>query len=333
MGGAVPASVLWEILKNQGLETPFEGFLPFQEALTARAGKVRNLDDFLGRYFHITEAIQSSPDAVATSAYQAVAKAFRRGGVTHMELRFNPVKRLRKGLHSMDAILLSALQGLEKASAHYQVSTALILSLGRDIPQVDNARIVEAAIRWGTKSARGLAAGIVAIDMAGPESGGKEKDPRWMEETAELFANAKAAGLKATYHIGETNHSGWRDTQKVLHTIRPHRIGHGIQIDKAPLREKKAILEVLKATGTCLEICPTVNMLCKGATLKGLRLFCRELACEGVAFATATDNPYLAHTNVERELQLLGDPDLSRWATDCGWTHRFGPWEKTDQNG
>jgi adenosine deaminase len=106
LGGAVPSSVLWETLRDNGLQTEFDNFTSFHDSLTARPDEVKSLDDFLGRYFTVTEEIQSSPSAASVSAYQVVAKAYRRAQITAIELRFNPYKRVRHGLHTMDAIIL-----------------------------------------------------------------------------------------------------------------------------------------------------------------------------------------------------------------------------------
>ena len=324
LGGAVPAAVLWEILCNQGLQTEYKGFQDFQTALTAAAGQIKNLDEFLGKYFHVTEAIQSSPDAIATSAYQAISKAFRRSQIAYMEIRFNPAKRLRAGLHNMDAIVLATLQGLERASLHYGVKTAAIFSLGRDCPQTTNASILEAAIRW-KKPAMGTAAGIVGIDMAGPESLHREKDPEWVSQTADLFQKAKAAGLKTTYHIGETPDSGWRGLRTILNQIRPDRIGHGIELRNAPKQKKEEILQTLAATRTCLEICPTVNAVTGYAQTEDLQAFCTELASRAAPFCICTDNPYLVHTNVQAEMDRVfpSNCHAKEWALENSKLHRF----------
>lgn len=114
LGGAVPASVLWEILCDNGLQTEFQTFDHLQEYLTVTRGDIQNLDDFLKLYFHATELIQSSPHAANVAAYQAVAKAYRRAHISGMEIRYNPLKRLRRGQYSLDAIILSTIQGLHR---------------------------------------------------------------------------------------------------------------------------------------------------------------------------------------------------------------------------
>jgi adenosine deaminase len=325
IGGAVPASVLWEILCEQGLQTPHKTFQAFQKALTADANSVENLDEFLGKYFHITEAIQSSPAALSQSAYQAVAKAHRRSDVEFIEMRFNPAKRLRGGIHSIDAILLAALQGLEKASLHYNVETSAILSLGRDCSLETNTNIVEAAIRWKGHR-QGLAKGIVAIDMAGSESQKLEEKPEWLKAITHLFRRAQDAGLKTTYHIGETKDSGWQGVRQILHQIRPNRIGHGVQLRNAPKDQKQRIYDILATTNTCLEICPTVNLVTNSiSNIQELRGFTKELFSHQVPFTVCTDNPYLVHTNLKSELDLLfpNPSQTKEWALSCMHAHQF----------
>jgi len=308
VGGAVPTAVLWEILCDQGLATPFGNFQAFHQALSATGKDIRGLDDFLNRYFAVTEEIQSSPAAMAISAYQAVAKAHRRAEIGRIEVRFNPAKRLRGGVHTMDAIILAALQGLERVSLHYRVSTAAILSLGRDVPLEMNEAIADAAIRWAGRSRAGLAAGIVGIDMAGPESGRMEFKADWFKTISELYERCRVAGLRTTYHIGETADTGYEGLERVLSHIRPDRIGHGISLRLAPPNRKAALLSTLRDTGTCLEICPTVNLVTRSIKrISELGSLTRSLLRADVPFCVCTDNPYLVHTNVARELDLLVD--------------------------
>ena len=325
LGGAVPAPVLWEIAQDQGLAVPHTSFGEFQKALSSAGVKHRNLDDFLGKYFHVTEEIQSSPQAIATSIYQTVAKSHRRGGTTLMEIRFNPAKRLRGGIHSMDTILLSACQGIERAILHYHTRAGIILSLGRDCTTATNVTIVEAAIRWHNIRPEL----VVGIDVAGPESGRMESDKDWLANTSRLFLLAKSHGLKTTYHVGETGYTGWRGVRRILEYIRPDRIGHGIELRNAPVAERLRIMETLAATETCLEICPSVNLATRSIPDIGtLRRFVSELFKARVPFATCTDNPYLVHTNPLRELDVLlpaRESDIRKWSVLCGSKYSFLP--------
>lgn len=312
LGGAVPSAVLWEILCDNGLHTEYQSFDAFHESLTANPGEIRSLDDFLGRYFGLTELIQSSPTAASVSAYQVVAKAYRRARIEGVELRYNPMKRMRGGLHTLEAIILASLQGLQRASMHYNVQTGVVLSLGRDLSLEANWKITEAAIAWRSRGHLHGAFGVVGIDMAGPESGRKEFLEPWLNEVAAMFQKAREAGLGTTYHIGETYHTGPEGIARVMDKVRPDRIGHGIQLRKAEGAERDRLFGLLRERRALLEICPTVNLVTHSVeSLEEIADLLRDLDKEGIPFCLNTDAPYLLHTNLKREYDeiagLLGD--------------------------
>ena len=308
LGGAVPSSVLWETLCDNGLQTEYSDFDSFHESLTANANDVKSLDDFLGRYFQVTEEIQSSPSAANVSAYQVVAKAYRRAKVKSLELRFNPYKRVRHGLHTMDAIILAVLQGLERASLHYGVSTGIILSLGRDISLESNWEIIEAAIKWKSHGSLNGANGVVGVDMAGLESRSLELRKPWLSEIATMMHKAKEAGLKITYHIGESASTGPEGMLKVIEALQPDRIGHGIELRNAEGKTREKLLQLLREQSVCLEICPSVNLVTRVVpdytTIANL---IQTLAKEDIPYCINTDNPYLIHTNLKREYELIAN--------------------------
>ena len=307
LGGAVPSSVLWEILCDNGLRTEHSDFTSFHDSLTARPDEVKSLDDFLGRYFQVTEEIQSSPSAASVSAYQVVAKAYRRAQVKALELRFNPQKRMRHGLHTMDAIILAVMQGLERATLHYGVATGIILSLGRDLSLESNWLIIDAAIKWRSRGSLNGANGVVGIDMAGPESRSLELSKPWLSEVSTMMEKARAAGLNITYHVGESEATGPDGILKVIEAIRPDRIGHGIEMRHAKGKKKDALITLLRENAICLEICPTVNLVTRVVPdFACIANFVRTLAENDIPFCINTDNPYLIHTNLKQEYEVIG---------------------------
>lgn len=306
LGGAVPASVLWEILCDSGLQTEFDTFDQLQDFLTVEPGEVKSLDDFLGLYFHATELIQSSPHAATVAAYQAIAKAYRRAQISGMEIRYNPLKRLRKGLHSLDAIVLATIQGLQKASMHYQVRTGLLFSMGKELTHEENWKIIKAALRFRGHGVLHGAYGIVGIDMAGPESLGRDLDKEWLGEVAKMVEEARKANFGITWHVAETDHSGPDGLENVLDIIQPDRIGHGIRIIKAQGKQKDRLCGILRERQICLELCPSVNVITRSLNnYAEMADVIRLLDKEGIPFCVNTDNPYLIHTNLKREYDIM----------------------------
>lgn len=306
LGGAVPASVLWEILCDVGLQTEFKTFDQLQKFLTVNPGDIQNLDDFLRLYFHATELIQSSPHGAAVAAYQAVAKAYRRSGITGMEIRYNPLKRLRADYHTLDAIILATIQGLQRASMHYQVRTGMIFSLAKELQHDDNAEIVKAAIRFKSHGVLHGAYGVVGLDAAGPESLGKDLDRQWLTDVASMMHEGRKAGLGITWHVGETSHSGPQGIKNVLEIIQPDRIGHGVQIIKATGKLQDHICGLIKERNVCIELCPSVNVVTKSLnSYSEMADIIRFLDKQSIAYCINTDNPYIIHTNLQREYDIM----------------------------
>ena len=308
LGGGVPASVLWEILCDTGLQTEFCDFDELHDFLTVSRGDIKNLDEFLERYFHATEMIQSSPHAASVAAYQAVSKAFRRAHISGMEIRYNPLKRLRKGQHSLDATVLASIQGLQRVSMHYRVRTGIIFSMGRELPMKENVKIVEAAIRFSKYGVIHDSYGVVGIDMAGPESTGKDLDVSWLKEMSVLVEEARKAKLGVTWHVGETEHAGPQGIENVLKYIKPNRIGHGIQLRKARGKQLECIVDMLIEGGVLLEICPTVNVVTKSIPdYAKIADFIKMLDKKEIPFCLNTDNPYIIKTNLKKEYNIMED--------------------------
>jgi adenosine deaminase len=141
---------------------------------------------------------------------------------------------------------------------------------------------------------------VVGIDLAGPES--KESDLQTRSgDYADLFARAREHGLGITVHIGETPDSPASSVIEMIRIAQPHRIGHGIQ---AAFSEEA--LRLLRERNICLEICPTSNLQTHAVTgLEQLATVLRTFQDAEVPFTINTDNPYLSHTNLRYEIDLL----------------------------
>lgn len=306
LGGAVPAAVLWEILCDSGLRTEFGSFDELQSYLSVKPGEIQSLDDFVGRYFHASEFIQSSPGAASTAVYQMVAKAYRRAKIDAVEIRFNPIKRIRGGLHSIDAIVLAAIQGLQRASMHYDVRTGIIFSMGRELSIEENWQIIDTALRFGRRREMQGAYGLVGIDLAGPESRRNEANPDWLKETSRMVEKARNADFGITWHVGETTATGPELMLKAIDSLRPDRIGHGIELRNATGTQRDRIVQQLREQQICLEICPSVNLVTRSVgDLKEIAEVIHLCARESIPFCLNTDNPYLIHTNLAREYSLM----------------------------
>ena len=317
VGGAVAPHVLWSIAHDQGFKLPVSDYWEFKELVSARPGKVRSLDEYLAVLHQWTERIQSSPQAMERSVYEIIGKEYRSSRVSLIELRFNPMKRNVGGERDLDHIIHAALRGLDRAVLEYGVRAGLIFCLAREFEPRLNEILVEKAIRYRKR-------GVVGIDLAGTEKHAVELRPPEVKRYRELFARARAAGLKTTVHTGETAGTGAEGVRAVVEELEPHRIGHGICAAK-----DERVMDLLRERGIVLEICPSSNLATRAvASLEELGGILRRFWERGVRFTINTDGPYLLDTNMRSEVRMLRDAEILseeqldqtvRWAREASF--------------
>jgi adenosine deaminase len=289
LGSAVHPSILWSIAHRQGIKLPTKNYWEFEDMITMSGSeKNKNLDEMNRRFFHWTELIQSSPEAIEESVKSTIGGGYRKCNIVLHELRFNPMKRNRGGERDLDHIIMSAVWGMDKAVLEYpQVQAGIILMMDRTLDFAHNEIIVKKAIKYKAK-------GIIGVDLAGPN-----RKNFSMQKHAELFALARKAGLGITVHTGEE--AQLAEMRYVVREIKPDRIGHGIQCHK----DKALMAEVVKNNIT-LEICPTSNL--RNSVMKNVAEMKKALELlvkNKVKFTINTDGPEMYKSNILDEQEFL----------------------------
>jgi len=289
LGSSVAPAILWSIAHRQGIKLPSKNYWDFEEMITmGDKRKNRDLDEMHNNFFHWTELIQSSPEAIQESVKSVIGGGYRACNITLQELRFNPMFRNRGGERDLDHIIMSAAWGFQQAMLEYpQVKAGLILMTDRMFDLQKNHIIIKKAIKYKNY-------GIVGIDVAGPE-----RKTFSMSDHLSLFKEARKAGLGLTLHTGEVG--AMDELRFVVREIRPERIGHGIKCVKDP-----SLMKDIVKQGIVLETCPTSNL--KNNVVKDfkeLRVIYRTLLKNKVKFTINTDGPEMYRTNIRKEQEML----------------------------
>ncbi|MFM7718226.1 MAG: adenosine deaminase [Actinomycetota bacterium] len=293
VGGAVAPHILWQIAQDHGFKLPVKDYWEFCDLITADPDRVKSLDDYVAIMHEWTEKIQSSPAAIELSVYEIMGKEYRSSRVSHIELRFNPMKRNLGGERDLDHIIAAAIRGMERASLAYGISAGLIFCLAREFDYELNEILARKAERYAGR-------GVVAIDLAGPERHTRELGDE-VDAYAELFDRARHAGLGTTIHTGETAHTGAEGVIAVVERLRPDRIGHGV----AAASSEEAMRKLVERD-VVLELCPTSNL--RTHAVEDLEEFGRVIERfreAGVRYTVNTDGPYLLGTTLRGEFDLL----------------------------
>ncbi len=289
LGSSVDPAILWSIAHQQGIKLPTKDYWEFDELITMTGDrKNKNLNEMHFNFFHWTELIQSSTEAVEESVKSVIGGGYRKCNLVLQELRFNPMFRNRSGERDLDYIIKSALWGLDRALLEYpQVKGGIILMMDRMLSYQQNEIILHKAIKYKNF-------GIVGIDVAGPE-----RKSFSMKKHAKLFAEARDAGLGITIHTGEAG--SLEELRFVVREISPDRIGHGIKAS-----EDKQLLAEIAEKNITLEVCPTSNL--RNSVVKDVKTLKKifdQLLKFKIKFTINTDGPEMYRTSIKQEREFL----------------------------
>lgn len=279
-GGLAPAT-LWALLQRRGLAAPATGPAALAAWFAARA-QARNLPGYL-RGFEWTLAAMAEPDAIAQVAFEA-AEAARAEGCVLAEFRMAPLLLATPALPA-EAVVEALLQGLRRSP----LPCGLILCAMRQAPAADSVQVARLALRY-------QGAGVVGLDLAGPEAGHPPGDH------AAALALARDAGLPLSLHAGEAD--GPERVEEAV-ALGARRIGHGVRLGDwladAAGRER---LAALREAGIHLEQCPSSNVH-TGAVASLATHPIAALWRFGMSLSYHTDNPLMSATTFSREAALL----------------------------
>ncbi len=284
LGSSSTPHFLWELAHEQGIRLAEKDYWSFINSITIK--DQTTYDHYLS-FFDLTELIQSSTYAIEKATHNAVSRAYRKGNIQTLEIRFNPMLRNRGGEQDLDKIIFGAVVGMKKACMEYPVRAGLILMMDRRFPKEQNEIIAQKAARFASE-------GVVGLDIAGPINKNFH-----VEDIAGAVAKARESGVKITIHTGEVTPAS--EVWDVVKLLSPDRIGHGIRSIDDP-----SLLEYLRQHHIALEVCPTSNLQTSAVkTWEEMKTVIGTLKKSGVLFTINSDGPELLGTNVKEEFERL----------------------------
>jgi adenosine deaminase len=198
-----------------------------------------DLASFLDLYYANMAILRTAEDfADMTEAYLVRAAA---AGVCHAEVFLDPQAHLARGL-ALDTVMEGVSTALQSAQRRHGISAGLIIAMLRDHSAPSAMRTLDAVLALGTP--------IIGVGLDSAETGNPPS------KFTDVFAKARAAGLRCVAHAGEEGPSDY--IWQALDLLKAERIDHGVRC-----LDDDALVRRLVSERIPLTVCPLSNVRLK----------------------------------------------------------------------
>ncbi len=196
----------------------------------------KDLQDFLNLYYRGTNTLRTTEDFYDLTMHYFL-KA-RENNVVHVELFYDPQAHMRRGLR-FDAFTEGILNAMKDAERELGVSSHLILSFLRDLPEEDALRVLDEATSYLNEI---IGVGLDSAEVGNPPS-----------KFSRAFSMAKDLGLMRVAHAGEEGPPEY--VWEAIKILDVHRIDHGVRSI-----EDEKLMNFLAENRIPLTMCPLSNL-------------------------------------------------------------------------
>ncbi len=280
--GSLRLETLLAVALEYGIALPsfdVEGLRPFVQMVP---GDARSWQTFLAK-FQVLRQFYRSETIIKRVTREVIADA-NADNVKYMELRFTPQALNNLMRCNYEQVVEWVCDAAEAASRDLDITVALILSMNRHESVEIGEQVLEAAIHFADR-------GVVGLDLAGQEAGYSALPFR------SLFERAKVEGFGVTIHAGEW--VGAENVREAVEALGADRVGHGIRTVEDP-----ALVDLLHARGTVLEVCPTSNV--QSGAVEDFEVHpLIALYRSGIKTTINTDDPLVCNVTMSDEIMHI----------------------------
>ncbi|MBM3460498.1 MAG: adenosine deaminase [Armatimonadetes bacterium] len=277
--GAISPEAFLAAADKYGVELPTRNLEELRPFLQVTKDDKTLLDflkkfDTIGKIFKSKEAIIDITRAVVNDA--------AKDNVKYLELRFSPIYMAGTyGLPHKD-VMDGVVAGMEQGEKDSGINVNLIVIVERQMGEAPARQAELLAEQYQDK-------GVVALDLANDEF---HYPPG---PYAQVFQDAKKAGLKVTVHAGEAG--GPENVRTSIENLGADRIGHGVRTYQDP-----AVESLVLDRNIPLEICPTSNIQ-TGAVETWDQHPMRSFFEKGLPVTINTDDPAVSGIDLSHDYQ------------------------------
>jgi adenosine deaminase len=229
--GTLEPETIFRLADRNGIRLPYVDV----DDLAARY-RFDDLQSFLDLYYANMATLQTAEDfADMAEAYLVRASV---AGVRHAEVFLDPQAHTDRGI-PLDSVLEGVASALTTSEQRHGISTGLIVAILRDHSAESAMATLDAVLASGADI---LGIGLDSAEVGHPPS-----------KFVEVFAKARANGLRAVAHAGEEGPPSY--IWEALDLLQAERIDHGVRC-----LEDDALVHRLASEQIPLTVCPLSNV-------------------------------------------------------------------------
>lgn len=242
----------------------------------------KTLLDFLKKFDTIGKMFVNN-GIIEEISYESV-KLAAQDNVKYLELRFSPMYMAQTHGLDMEEVVQSVVDGVRRGAEEHDLPTNLIMIVERQMGPEKAAEVGQLAERFRDQ-------GVVALDLANDEF---HFPPG---PYAQVFQDARKAGLKVTVHAGEA--AGPENVKSSILELGADRIGHGVRTWQDAMVE-----QLVRQMGIPLELCPTSNVQ-TGAVARLEDHPLKRYLDSGIKVTVNTDDPSISGITLSDEFATV----------------------------
>lgn len=229
--GSLTPELMWRLAQKHKIALPYASVEDIQAAYN-----FTDLQSFLDIYYAGAGVLIDEDDFF--SLMWDYLQRCHEENIVHAEIMFDPQTHTQRGI-GFDVFMPGFLKAMDKAQEEFGISSLLIMSFLRHLPESEALETLAAAEPY-----------YVHISAVGLDSSEMGHPPSKFER---VFKKAKALGFKIVAHAGEEGPPSY--IWEAIKLLDVDRIDHGVRC-----QEDKELVDFLKTSQIPLTVCPLSNL-------------------------------------------------------------------------
>lgn len=259
--GSLTPELMWRLAEKHSVSLPYASVEEIEAAYN-----FKDLQSFLDLYYAGAGVLRDEDDFF-TLMWEYLSRCAEEN-IVHTEIMFDPQTHTERGI-GFDVFMPGFLRAIQKAESEFGISSYLIMSFLRHLPESEAFETLEAAKPYYQH--------ITAVGLDSSELG---HPPSKFER---VFKKAKSLGFKIVAHAGEEGPASY--IWEAIELLDVDRIDHGVRC-----QEDQALMALLKEKQIPLTVCPLSNLkLCVIDDMKEHNIV--QLLDAGLLVTVNSDDP------------------------------------------